>query len=67
MVTGHPLRSPQVSVLVLKLQSLCGALDVQGESTTLSLELGQVLPVQVGNVSVRQYLSNRSLGKTSDL
>ncbi|XP_023672651.2 bridge-like lipid transfer protein family member 3B isoform X2 [Paramormyrops kingsleyae] len=59
--TDDPARD-LVSVLVLKLQSLCGALDVQGESTTVSLELGQVLPVQVGNVSVRQYLSNRSLG-----
>ncbi|KAJ8386696.1 hypothetical protein AAFF_G00168120 [Aldrovandia affinis] len=51
-----------VSVLVLKVQSVCGELDVQGDDTAVSLQLGQVLPTQLGNISVRQYLSNRSLG-----
>ncbi|XP_064198774.1 UHRF1-binding protein 1-like isoform X2 [Anguilla rostrata] len=51
-----------VSVLVLKVHSVCGALEVQGDSTAVSLEVGQVVPTQLGNVSVRQYLSNRSLG-----
>ncbi|KAL4658406.1 UHRF1-binding protein 1-like isoform X1 [Arapaima gigas] len=51
-----------VSVLVLKVQSVCGGLDVHGESTAVTLQVGQVIPSQLGNISVRQYLSNRSLG-----
>ncbi|XP_061108199.1 UHRF1-binding protein 1-like isoform X2 [Conger conger] len=51
-----------VSVLVLKVHSVCGALEVQGESAAVSLQVGQVVPTQLGNVSVRQYLSTRSLG-----
>ncbi|XP_055761889.1 bridge-like lipid transfer protein family member 3B isoform X2 [Salvelinus fontinalis] len=51
-----------VSVLVLKVQCVCGGMEVRGESTTVSLEVGCVRPTQLGNVSLRQYLSNRSLG-----
>ncbi|KAG7456238.1 hypothetical protein MATL_G00249590 [Megalops atlanticus] len=51
-----------VSVLVLKVHSVCGQLDVQGDNAAVSLQVGQVVPTQLGNVSVRQYLSNRSLG-----
>ncbi|XP_069376264.1 bridge-like lipid transfer protein family member 3B isoform X2 [Paralichthys olivaceus] len=50
-----------VSVLVLKVRSVCAGMEVVGESTTLALEVGQVTPSQLGNVSLRQYLSNRSL------
>ncbi|XP_036813067.1 UHRF1-binding protein 1-like isoform X2 [Oncorhynchus mykiss] len=51
-----------VSVLVLKVQCVCGAMEVRGESTAVSLEVGCIRPTQLGNVSLRQYLSNRSLG-----
>uniref|UniRef100_UPI0037E8E48D bridge-like lipid transfer protein family member 3B isoform X1 n=1 Tax=Semicossyphus pulcher TaxID=241346 RepID=UPI0037E8E48D len=51
-----------VSVLVLKVRSVCVAMEAEGESTTVALEVGQVTPSQLGNVSLRQYLSNRSLG-----
>ncbi|XP_071357985.1 bridge-like lipid transfer protein family member 3B isoform X1 [Trachinotus anak] len=51
-----------VSVLVLKVQSVCVGMEVVGESTAVALEVGQVTPSQLGNVSLRQYLSNRSLG-----
>ncbi|XP_038852528.1 UHRF1-binding protein 1-like isoform X2 [Salvelinus namaycush] len=51
-----------VSVLVLKVQCVCGGMEVRGESTSVSLEVGCVRPTQLGNVSLRQYLSNRSLG-----
>ena len=54
---------PQVSVLVLKVQCVCGAMEVRGESTAVSLEVGCIRPTQLGNVSLRQYLSNRSLGE----
>ncbi|KAM4615265.1 bridge-like lipid transfer protein family member 3B isoform 1-T1 [Polymixia lowei] len=51
-----------VSVLVLKVQSVCVGMEVEGESTAVALEVGQVRPNQLGNISLRQYLSNRSLG-----
>ncbi|XP_063356530.1 UHRF1-binding protein 1-like isoform X3 [Pelmatolapia mariae] len=51
-----------VSVLVLKVQSVCVGMEAMGESTAVALEVGQVTPSQLGNVSLRQYLSNRSLG-----
>ncbi|KAK5895721.1 hypothetical protein CgunFtcFv8_009389 [Champsocephalus gunnari] len=51
-----------VSVLVLKVQSVCVSMEAFGESTAVALEVGRVTPTQMGNVSLRQYLSNRSLG-----
>ncbi|KAM4711967.1 bridge-like lipid transfer protein family member 3B isoform 3-T3 [Anableps anableps] len=51
-----------VSVLVLKLQSLCVSMEAVGESSAVALELGRVTPNQLGNISLREYLSNRSLG-----
>ncbi|XP_029017938.1 UHRF1-binding protein 1-like isoform X1 [Betta splendens] len=51
-----------VSVLVLKVQSVSLAMEALGGSTAVALEVGQVTPSQLGNVSLRQYLSNRSLG-----
>lgn len=50
-----------VSVLVLKVRSVCVGMEAVGESTAVALEVGQVTPSQLGNVSLRQYLSNRSL------
>ncbi|KAM7367191.1 hypothetical protein PAMP_015110 [Pampus punctatissimus] len=50
-----------VSVLVLKVQSVCVGMEVLGESAAVALEVGRVTPSQLGNVSLRQYLSNRSL------
>lgn len=57
----------QVSVLVLKVHSVCSSLNVRGDNTTLALEVGQVRTNQLGNVSLRQYLSNHSLGKTTSI
>ncbi|TNN63122.1 UHRF1-binding protein 1-like [Liparis tanakae] len=51
-----------VSVLVLKVQSLCVAMEAFGESAAVALEVGRLTPSQMGNVSLRQYLSTRSLG-----
>ncbi|KAM8740629.1 bridge-like lipid transfer protein family member 3B isoform 1-T1 [Acanthopagrus schlegelii] len=51
-----------VSVLVLKVQSVCVGMEAVGESAVVALEVGQVTPSQLGNVCLRQYLSNRSLG-----
>uniref|UniRef100_A0A8C9YYG5 Bridge-like lipid transfer protein family member 3B n=1 Tax=Sander lucioperca TaxID=283035 RepID=A0A8C9YYG5_SANLU len=54
-----------VSVLVLKVQSVCVGMEAFGESTAVALEVGQVTPSQLGNVSLRQYLSNRTGGEIS--
>ncbi|XP_066524043.1 UHRF1-binding protein 1-like [Hoplias malabaricus] len=54
-----------VSVLVLKVHSVCGSLDIRGDNTAVALEVGQVRPSQLGNVNLRQYLSNRSLNSGS--
>ncbi|XP_026065503.1 UHRF1-binding protein 1-like isoform X2 [Carassius auratus] len=51
-----------VSVLVLKIHSVCCSLDLKGDDTAVALAVGRVRPNQLGNVSSRQYLSNRSLG-----
>ncbi|XP_077355624.1 bridge-like lipid transfer protein family member 3B isoform X2 [Festucalex cinctus] len=51
-----------VSVLVLKVHSVCVGMEAVGESTSVALEVDKVTPVQLGNVSLRQYLSSRSLG-----
>lgn len=55
-----------MSVLLLKVRSVCVGMEVLGESTAVALEVAQVTPNQLGNVCLRQYLSSRSLGKTSD-
>uniref|UniRef100_A0A1A7XDR2 UHRF1 (ICBP90) binding protein 1-like n=1 Tax=Iconisemion striatum TaxID=60296 RepID=A0A1A7XDR2_9TELE len=51
-----------VSVLVLKVHSVCVSMESVGESSAVALEVGQITPSQLGNVSLRQYLSSRSLG-----
>lgn len=61
---SHSLNEPSkdmVSVLVLKVSSLCGSLDMRGENTAVAMEIGHIQPNQLGNVSLRQYQSNRSL------
>uniref|UniRef100_A0AAV2IVB2 UHRF1-binding protein 1-like n=1 Tax=Knipowitschia caucasica TaxID=637954 RepID=A0AAV2IVB2_KNICA len=50
-----------VSVLMLKVQSVCMCMEAVGDNTAAALEVGQVTSSQLGNVSLRQYLSNRSL------
>uniref|UniRef100_A0A8C6UG11 UHRF1 binding protein 1-like n=1 Tax=Neogobius melanostomus TaxID=47308 RepID=A0A8C6UG11_9GOBI len=50
-----------VSVLMLKVQSVCVGMEAVGENTAAALEVGRVTSSQLGNVSLRQYLSNRSL------
>ncbi|XP_077565565.1 bridge-like lipid transfer protein family member 3B isoform X2 [Stigmatopora nigra] len=51
-----------VSVLVLKVHSVCVSMDAVGENATVAMEVDKVTPVQLGNVSLRQYLSHRSQG-----
>ncbi|XP_054655796.1 bridge-like lipid transfer protein family member 3B isoform X2 [Dunckerocampus dactyliophorus] len=49
------------SVLVLKVHSVCVGVEVVGDNAALALEVDKVTPKQLGNVSLRQYLSSRSL------
>uniref|UniRef100_A0A8C8E0I4 Bridge-like lipid transfer protein family member 3B n=1 Tax=Oryzias sinensis TaxID=183150 RepID=A0A8C8E0I4_9TELE len=60
----HTFSGLQVSVLVLKVQPVCVSMVVEGESSAVALEVGRVIPSQLGNISLRQYLSNRSLGES---
>uniref|UniRef100_A0A3Q2U2N4 Bridge-like lipid transfer protein family member 3B n=1 Tax=Fundulus heteroclitus TaxID=8078 RepID=A0A3Q2U2N4_FUNHE len=50
-----------VSVLVLKVRSVCVGMEAVGESSAVALEVGRIIPNQLGNISLREYLSNRSL------
>uniref|UniRef100_A0A7N6BFD9 Chorein N-terminal domain-containing protein n=1 Tax=Anabas testudineus TaxID=64144 RepID=A0A7N6BFD9_ANATE len=50
-------------MLVLKVRSVSVGMELVGESTAVALEVGQVTPSQLGNVSLRQYLSNRTGGE----
>ncbi|XP_068162881.1 bridge-like lipid transfer protein family member 3B isoform X2 [Antennarius striatus] len=59
--TDDPTKD-MVSVLVLKVQSVCVGMEAVGESGAVALQVGHVIPNQLGNVCLRQYLSNRSLG-----
>ncbi|XP_062928608.1 UHRF1-binding protein 1-like isoform X3 [Mobula hypostoma] len=52
-----------VSVMVFNVFGVSCAFDVKGEDTAVSLQINQVIPSQHGNISVRQYLSNRSLDR----
>ncbi|XP_020782110.1 UHRF1-binding protein 1-like isoform X1 [Boleophthalmus pectinirostris] len=56
-----------VSVLMLKVQSVCVGMEAIGESTAVALEVGRVMSNQLGNISLRQYLSNRSLGMVNSV
>uniref|UniRef100_A0A8C6UBF7 UHRF1 binding protein 1-like n=1 Tax=Neogobius melanostomus TaxID=47308 RepID=A0A8C6UBF7_9GOBI len=56
-------RSVHVSVLMLKVQSVCVGMEAVGENTAAALEVGRVTSSQLGNVSLRQYLSNRTGGE----
>uniref|UniRef100_W5NDC5 Bridge-like lipid transfer protein family member 3B n=1 Tax=Lepisosteus oculatus TaxID=7918 RepID=W5NDC5_LEPOC len=51
-----------VSVVVFKIFGANCGLDIKGESLAVYLEVSELVTSQLGNVSIRQYLSNRSLG-----
>ncbi|KAK6487935.1 UHRF1-binding protein 1-like [Huso huso] len=51
-----------MSVVVFKIFGANCGVDIKGDNAAVCLQINQVIPSQLGNVSVRQYLGNRSMG-----
>ncbi|KAM4038800.1 bridge-like lipid transfer protein family member 3B [Anomaloglossus baeobatrachus] len=57
----HESRQDVMSVVVFKIIGVNCGIDIRGEDVTVGLQVNQVIPKQLGNVSVWQYLNSRNM------
>uniref|UniRef100_A0A6I8SR66 UHRF1 binding protein 1-like n=1 Tax=Xenopus tropicalis TaxID=8364 RepID=A0A6I8SR66_XENTR len=55
-----------MSVLVLKIVGINCGIDIKGDDATVCLQINRVVPNQLGNVSVWQYLNSRNTGSDQE-